>query len=1124
MSAHESTVKCSPPPSRRLTASGWGLRRLSVVLALGCAGIAALPARAANRAATPVGAFSNSPPPGMQRFSLSMGHGDLGSLDEPADRSPFSRVNLMDGPRSSTDRVTPPQSGGPFMGQDAYVLPNRPGKNSVRYADFRWRDYDYLDDDGSAGVRLYFYDSEYRVARIVAGFVRQTWRYLSDRFQYKPSLRVPYILYNSYREFLQTNVFQVSEGTLGVTSPQDLRMTLPYFGERQRFLETSVHEMVHQFMIQKVAERCASAGMPSTITAYPLWFIEGIAEYYSHGQGVDSETEMFLRDLVLNQDGEIGYDIPNFAEDRYSYLYTYKYGQARLAFLAETYGEKVIQGVLDQAPRMGGAARRGEPREGFLQLLGRLAGEQPQQIDARWKAWLRKRVYPTYLGSHQDLTDVTELKLPDELDTLAATPDGNLLFYRGVERETGRAKLVLLDRRDPASATQLAIDQTPGTESLRPVLAAVMAVNEHGVAWFSQSNGVDVLHVRSLDRLERKAENSARPYIDLKLGKDRQRDMSQYGILEAGDPTFSPDGKQLAFYGLDKEGMLDIYVLDLAEKDAAPIRRLTQDSYAERDLFWGPEGIVYASDATETGNFNLFLIDPETGVRTRLTNAPVDQTQPVALAGHAAIFTSTQGGKKDLWFLQSGKVKRLTDFSTAISRPVISPHGIYGVAFYGARFRLFELTTAQLLSLDEQDAIPPTELLSNAPPIAFPDEPIPQEAPRYEPLAVTRNWRIDGAQALLGGGGIGYAPFGSGAIAFSDVLGDQNMLTQLSVYGSFDLTDFYSVYINRMSRVNWGFTLFHTFRQGRDDQFPDAGLCGTPPANVTDQRYACEIFYFQRLYGAEGLLSYPLSPFSRIDLTGRIQGVTRSPQTDGIVDDFGYPTTVGTDQLAPLRGTDFNPEFQLSWGWDTSRYGLGGIIGGTSLYVETGVGWMPTATPGDQLYGWVQTDLIQTIKLIGRSKIVGRLAAGYADGSRFGRHFYLSSFDNLRGFQFNDYRLLGDAYYVAQTEMQFPLDVFVRIAFFQNLTGIVGLDFGGVVTAHNATRAYPQLSRAQAIFQQAWDNRSMNWVIGANLGLGPVELRLQFARGIDIGGILANQDANGSPTWVPNISLRYVYF
>src|SRR5712672_1384925 len=250
--------------------------------------------------------------------------------------------------------------------QEAYVIPQRPGKNQVRYFDFHWRDHDFLADDGSAGLRLYFYDREYPVARIAAGLIRDSWRYLSDRFQYKPSFKVPYILYNTYREFLETNVFAVQEGVLGVTSPQDLRMSLPYAGEREVFKRVSMHEMTHQFHIQKVAERAASAGLDSPIGAMPLWFTEGLAEYYAHDQQMDSETEMFLRDIVLNPNGEIGYEFPTLAEDRpYAYLYTYKYGQAKLVFLSETYGERVIQGVLDQSPRLAGGGRRNEPREGF---------------------------------------------------------------------------------------------------------------------------------------------------------------------------------------------------------------------------------------------------------------------------------------------------------------------------------------------------------------------------------------------------------------------------------------------------------------------------------------------------------------------------------------------------------------------------------------------------------------------------------------------------------------------------------------------------------------------------------------------------------------------------------------
>jgi hypothetical protein len=1010
--------------------------------------------------------------------------------------------------------------------QEAYVVPRRPGRNLVRYFDFNWRDFDYLDDDGSAGVRFYFYDREYPVARIAAGLVRESWRYLTDRFQYKPSIKVPYILYNTYREFLETNVFQVQEGVLGVTSPQDLRMSLPYAGERGLFQLVSTHEMTHQFHIQKVAERAASAGLESPIGAFPLWFTEGLAEYYAHGQQMDSETEMFLRDIVLNPNGEIGYDFPTLEEDRpYAYLYTYKYGQAKLVFLSETYGERVIQGVLDQSPRLAGQTRRGETREGFMQLLGRVAGEQPAQMNARWQTWARKRVMKTYLEAKQDLPDVTELKLPDEMDAFTSSQDGNVILYRGVERESARAKLVLIDRRDPSSAHQIAIDQHPGVESLHIVLRSVMAVHDTGIAWIAQSGDSDVLHYSTMKRRETKTLDNPRPQIDLELGDTREIRVIRDGIIEAGDPTFSPDGKQLAFYGLDRDGKIDIYIIEVGAPDPHA-RRLTEDLYSERDLSWGEDGIVYASDATESGKYNLFRLNPEDGTRVRLTDAPVDQRYPVALPGKAVVFSSDAGGKSDLWFLQNGRVKRLTDFATAISHPGLAPNGLYGVAWYGARFRLFEVASQDLLSADEQDAIPPSYLASLDKPVGFPDEPIPFTAPTYDPYDLGKNWRVEGGGAAIGGAGIGYAPVGQGGVAFADILRDRTALINLAIYGSFDLTDALAFYVDRSKRLIWGIGAFHTFQQGRDTRFPSAKLCYQAPTIATSG-YACEVLYLQKEYGVEGLLSYPFSTFSRIDASARLMGVSRTFFDNFAYDRFGSPTAnIPAAELNDIRGSDPEAELTLAYGWDTTRYGPGGAIGGTSFLAQVGTGDLPTRG-ADGLFGYVQTDAIHTIRLIGRSKISARAATGLAQGSRFGRHFYISSFDNLRGFRFGDSRLLGDGYYVAQAEMQFPLDVLIRFAFFSGITGVIGFDFGGVVDTSRAQLDYPRergYSKLGASFKEAWANRTADYVLGVNLGLGPFELRVQFAHGIDIGGIIPETDENGRPTWVPNISLHYVYY
>jgi hypothetical protein len=331
--------------------------------------------------------------------------------------------------------------------------------------------------------------------------------------------------------------------------------------------------------------------------------------------------------------------------------------------------------------------------------------------------------------------------------------------------------------------------------------------------------------------------------------------------------------------------------------------------------------------------------------------------------------------------------------------------------------------------------------------------------------------------------------------------------------------------VDKSQRLIWGVGAFHTFQQGRDTQFASASQC-YQPLTVANQGAACEILYLQRMFGVEGLLSYPFSTFSRIDASARLMGVTRSFFDNFAYDRFGFASAnVPASDLAAIRGFDPQAEASVAYGWDTTRYGLGGAIGGTSLSLSFGAGDIPTRG-ADGLYTYVQTDAIHTIRLIGRSKFNLRAALGAAQGSRFGRRFYLSSFDNLRGFRWGDSRLLGDGYYVGQAELQFPLDVLIRFAFFSGITGVVGFDFGGVVDSSRAQQnhAGQGYSKLHATLSDAWANRTADYVLGVNLGFGPFELRVQFAHGINVGGLVPEQDSSGGTRWVPNISLHYVYF
>ena len=84
-------------------------------------------------------------------------------------------------------------------------------------------------------------------------------------------------------------------------------------------------------------------------------------------------------------------------------------------------------------------------------------------------------------------------------------------------------------------------------------------------------------------------------------------------FITIADPALSPDAKEIAFVGVAAAGQQDVYVAPLDRPSRA--RRLTDDPFAKKDLAWGSDGIVYASDATEHGRLNLFRIEPTTGSR-----------------------------------------------------------------------------------------------------------------------------------------------------------------------------------------------------------------------------------------------------------------------------------------------------------------------------------------------------------------------------------------------------------------------------------------------------------------------------------------------------------------------------
>jgi hypothetical protein len=1020
-------------------------------------------------------------------------------LSQTSGGTSFS-TSLVDQMRRQKAAAKARRKGGDL--EQVLVLPQRPGKNNVRFYEFDWRRYDYLDEGGLGGVRLYFYEREKNVARVAAALVRDQYELLSEKFRFRPLSRIPYILYNSHREFENTNVFFVNEYILGVTSPQDLRMALPYWGEIERFREVSTHEMVHQFQIQKMAERAAAAGVDTAINKFPLWFTEGLAEYYSKN-GVDRETDMFARDILINPRPREGYALPSFwADSQASFIYTYKMGQLRVAFLADQYGERIIQALIDQSPKLSASGRAFDSGDGpdpFQVLVSRLVGERPDAIAQRWSSWMKRRYLPEYLDAMQEPPAIPPLEIEGEPDAFVAAMDGNAITYRTVERDSGRSHLYLADRRDKESARRIASDGIPGYESLYPVLRRVMAVTTNQVAFFARNGPADTLYVRPFERKEKGRE------VRIELGDERKYDLAKVGLIEAGDPAFSPSGDRIAFFGLDELGSVDIWTVRLADGE---LKRITNNPYAERDLTWtsespadfgvaiGPGGgqdgtIIFATDETETRRYNLSALDPSTGATVRLTDEPADHRSPQALGDGQVVFATDANGKMDLhtYNAKTKRLKRITDFVTSLSFPSIGPKGFMALGFFGGQYRIFEVSSGNLLNLDDRPALA-GEIGPTAP---LPSEAIPDHVPRYDPFSAG-SWRLENGVAAVGS----YS-FGQGALLFGDTLSDRNVLVQFAMFGSPSLTDALALYLDRSKRQQLGVGLFHTFSQRRDISPP--GFSQNDPGT--------DVFYLQREYGVTGLWSYPFSTFTRLETRLVAQGVHRGFLYPVLSNNF-ITARINTADLRTWDdqrgGGDFESVLTFRFGYDTTRYRYPvGAYGGGSLVAELGGGTLPFHQPTAQFYGYGLTDAQYHI----RAWILGvlhlRFAAGYSGGSVFGRQFYLSSFDNLRMYRVNDYRqLIGTTYAVANANFEVPLDAIIRIALFSNVKAVLGADFGSVAPATN----------------RLWDSRALAGVVGVNLGLGPFELRLHFAKAIDTG----NNNNGVSEDWVTNLSLSYVYF
>lgn len=936
----------------------------------------------------------------------------------------------------------------------------------------------------SGGVRLYFYERERDVAERAAAFIEESYLYLVGQFRYVPTRTLPYVLYNSYQEFLQTNIFPVQEGVLGVTGRRDLKLVLPYFGDHRLFQHISTHEMVHQFTIQKARDVADAAGViGDPLDRMPLWFIEGIAEYYAL-RGMDPETEMLTRDLLLNPDPQRGYVMLDFFEDRpFSGLWTYKVGQARVAFLEEVYGEGTIQKVMDQSYRLVGRRETEESRTiTFRRLLVDITGDDAQRISARFERWIKERSFSRFLESDQHSSDLVFVNnTRGMLQHMTSSPDGYLLMYRSIQAETGRVRLFVMDSRDSGRSRLVATDGAPGVESLHPVGPRNFDIRNEKVVYTARSEGKDLLYIQQL-RHSAERDDDGEWEIRLRTGRERSYDLSEAGIVAAELPTFSPDGERIAFIGLNGDGQKDVYIFEPGERSDFRIFPITEDERAQRGLTWGDEGLIFGSDATSHGYYNLFRASLPGGLDEnrkpeleRLTFEARDHFDPRIMPDGRLFFTAYSASRANIYEIQGPDLVRRTDIVTGLFGIAPGPGSAYWATFHHrGQKRPVRITADRLLDRP----VATTGEGQGPEPIAT------RSLDDSQPYRATevRNWQLSNAFGVLGASSAGV--YGQLAVLTNDRLRNHALFLNVFAFGDLNNTIADLLYLNQERRLIWGAGLFQDVRYRIDRT---AG-----PEN--------RFLSGERFYGARTSLRYPLSRFFYVQGDLALGGVGFFVQ-DRTREILPAEVIADWDQLHDRHRFQASPSASL--GFNTIRYHPGtGPISGTSALLETTLDVQPF---DDEVHGTVRLDAERYFPIFNRINLGLRGATGTTYGGELRRQFYLSSFDTLRGVELNDQNyLLGDVFFFSKAELRFPLNFLLRVPLI-DIEGLVAIDFGG----------------AGVDFLDLWESRALAPVTGFNFGLGPIVFRLHFAKPLDIG---SKHPVPRDGDWITNFSVGWRYW
>ncbi|MBN2134400.1 MAG: PD40 domain-containing protein [Acidobacteria bacterium] len=926
------------------------------------------------------------------------------------------------------------------------------GKNKVNYDDFDWMVYKTPHFD------IFYYSSEEHLLNTFTQWLESSYIYLSKKYDWVLSKRIPVFFYKTKSEFEQTTLY-----------PAFLPWNIEAFAEglRNRFVipldqppaamqQLIVHEMTHIFQYDIFYNLSYAKRILATP---PMWLMEGMAEHSA--RGYTTEDEMRVRDIVLHD------AVPDIRQLGSSQFIAYQLGQTIIDYMVDRYNQEGFNSLLQYLRRNGAGG------ENVLKGIEDVFKITPYEFSNEWRKWLRSKYMEMLVTKKEasDYGDSISQSIRLRIFGLSLSPSGELITAftsDGLDLD-----IALLSAKDGHMIKNL----TSGlNEEYDYLIGGEITHRFHGgkdIAWSPDGNTVAVF--------ARTGQKRSLFLLDVYTGVIKGKFSLE--LDQALNPEFTIDGKSVLFSAIKAGTSRDIYKLDIA---SGKVEQLTKDNYFNFAPTASKDGKYVYFFSNLNGYRKLFrfpMDDPSK--REQITFGNWNDLFPsISPDGKRLLYISDETGIYNVYEidLENRERKQYTDVFSGIFNPqyTLNSETILFMNYNKMGYQFYRMTLNNPIIVKKIDPVKDAQeqntIRADAdswkewntgstylPPIEVSKDKLVKE-PSYDffvdDLNINAGMSSDGTLLTLS------------YLQFSDITSAIKFRLNFATIGSYRNVGL--VYLNQQERLNWGFTLFDytryfnsnlNFSQNVSSELQTltvenmgATLFGYYPFS-TETRLEVSLGYENRDYSYTNELREQLGSVENYNqFYQRFKSGNFAPISVSLVHD-----SIQYYNYEPLTGT----RFRLS---ATHSVKIGDAI---DSYTDFNIDY--------RTYLMISRDIVLAVRLVGNHS--------FGDSPNI---YFFGGTDTVRGLDYLEVN--GNTTFYGNFELRFPITKMVELPFGIYLRTIRGLVFFDVGGAFYEGDDFKFFTDNDLILEDA----VAAYGFGFNFNFGGLELHFEWARQTDL--------------------------